>query len=407
MTAGAPRGRRRVGGPAGPPARDPAPHVRTARSVAIEALLRIDAGGYANLVVPALLDRCRLADADRRFVTELVYGVTRLRRALDASIDPFLVRDVDARTRAGLRLGTYQLVVLATPPHAAVSSTVEAVGGRSKGLVNAVLRRIATSPPVPTDDASRLSYPDWIVDRLVADLGRDRATAALEAMNGRAVTHVRDDGYVQDPASLAVVAQVGATAGEVVVDVCAAPGGKATALAGSGCSVVAVELHPGRARLLERNRRATGAQRLAVVRADGRSLPLAAGSVDRVLVDAPCSGLGSLRRRPDARWRVDDAAPERLATLQRDLLAQARRILRPGGTLVYSVCTLTATETLGIDRWLSDTMPDLEAQPTMRRLDGSAVVWEPWGRGALVLPTVEGSDGMFVLVLRDVGHRAT
>lgn len=370
--------------------------------MAIDALLRIEEGAYANIVLPHLLERSALGDADRRFVTELVYGATRARRLLDSTIDPFLVRDVDARTRAGLRLGAYQLVVLGTPPHAAVSATVDAVGGRSRGLVNAVLRRISSAPPAPPDEAARLSYPDWILDRLVADIGPDRAVAALEAMNGRAETHVRDDGYVQDPASLAVVDQVGARPGELVVDVCAAPGGKATALAGTGCRVLAVELVAARARLLERNRVATRVEGMSVVRADGRALPVRSGVADRVLLDAPCSGLGSLRRRPDARWRIDAAGPERLSTLQRDLLAESRRVLRPGGTLVYSVCTLTAVETIEVDRWAAATFPELEAVPAVST-PGSMVAWEPCGRGALALPTAGGSDGMFVLVLRDVG----
>ena len=375
---------------------------RSARAVAVDALLRIDDGAYANLVLPHLLERSGLGDADRRFVTELVYGTTRARRLLDAMIDPFLVRDVDPRTRAGLRLGAYQLVVLGTPPHAAVSATVDAVGGRARGLVNAVLRRIATAPPTPPDEASRLSYPDWIVDRMVADVGYDRAIRALEAMNGRAETHVRDDGYVQDPASLAVVDLVGARPDEVVVDVCAAPGGKATALAASGCRVVAVELQAARARLLERNRVVTGAEGMAVLRADGRALPLRSGCADRVLLDAPCSGLGSLRRRPDARWRIDEAGPERLAVLQRELLVEARRVLRPGGTLVYSVCTLTAVETLDVDRWAEANFPDLGAVPVPAG-PAAPVGWEPCGRGALALPTDGGADGMFVLVLRHVG----
>ncbi|HEX8802935.1 MAG TPA: hypothetical protein VF743_02040, partial [Acidimicrobiales bacterium] len=110
---------------------------------------------------------------------------------------------------------------------------------------------------------------------------------------------------------------------------------------------------------------------------------------DRVLVDAPCSGLGTLRRRPDLRWRVAPTAVGELAALQRRLLAAAADLLRPGGSLTYSVCTLTAEETTGVDAWLAEHRPDLV--PDLPDLpDG----WEPWGRGALLLPQAQGTDGM-------------
>ena len=389
------RGNDRAGGGTAPDADGVA-----ARRVALEALLRIDReGAYANLVLPGVLARSGLDERDRGFVTELVYGTTRMQRACDWLIDRFILRELDPPTRATLRLGAYQLVFLDTPPHAAVSATVGVAPARTRGFVNAVLRRVAGAGHEWPDEATRLSYPDWIVDRLTADLGAERATAAMEAMDERATSVERDDGYHQDPASQWVVAEVCAEPGERVLDLCAGPGGKATALAATGAAVVAADSRHGRSKLVAENAARLGSAPLAVITADGTRPPFRPGSFDRVLVDAPCSGIGSLRRRADARWRIaaDDVAS--LATLQRSLLDQAAGLVRPGGTLVYSVCTLTAAETVEVDEWLAAAHPELDAVMP----PGSP--WQPHGRGALLLPqpadSLSGStDGMFLLRLR-------
>lgn len=366
------------------------------RRLAAEALVRIDTqGAYANLVTPALLATSDLADRDRALVTNLVYGATRQRAACDWLVDRYLQHPPDPPARALLRLGAYQLRFLGTPPHAAVSATVEASPKRLRGLVNAVLRRLAAEdPPAWPDEPTRLSYPAWIVDRLVHDLGRDDALAALEAMNDPAPVTTREDGYIQDPASSWVAAAVGAGAGELVFDACAAPGGKATLLAGTGAVVVAGDSRWSRLGLVTANARRVGVS-VHPVALDAARPPWSAGAFDRVLVDAPCSGLGSLRRRPDARWRVEAADVERLAGLQRDIIGACLPLVRPGGVLVYSVCTSTAAETTGIDEWLAGAWPEATALgvPELGQ-------WRPAGRGALVLPQDAGTDGMFVLVLQ-------
>ena len=152
----------------------------------------------------------------------------------------------------------------------------------------------------------------------------------------------------QDLSSQMVVDAMDVQAGDLVADVCAAPGGKATALAGRGARVVACDSHLGRIGRLMANRESLDVEAMQVLAADGRRPPLRPGCFDAVLVDAPCSGLGTLRRRPDARWRIELSAVPRLADLQRDLLEAAVSLLRPGGQLVYSVCTLTAAETLEV-----------------------------------------------------------
>jgi len=368
--------------------------------VAIDALLRIEKGGaYANLVLPELLARSELADDDRRFVTEMVYGTTRMQRACDHLVDRFLLDDVDPQVRAALRLGAYQLAFLSTPSHAAVDATVGAVKGRGRSVVNAVLRRVAGAPVEFPDRATELSYPDWIVDRLSLDLGPDRAEAALLAMNRGASPTIRSDGYVQDEASQHVVQTVGAEPGDLVIDLCAAPGGKATGLVEEGVRVVAADLRPKRVGLVRQNADRLRLRLPAVV-ADGANPPFRLGAADRVLIDAPCSGLGSLRSRADARWRIDADAPERLAALQVELVKAGVELLKPGATLIYSVCTLTAAEGIGV---LSTVLGDLP-EGAVDVLDSPGPPWDYRDGVATLYPgSIEdaaANDAMMLFRLR-------
>ena len=302
-----------------------------------------------------------------------------MKRACDHLVDRHRRGDVSARVRAALRLGAYQLAFGDVAAHASVDATVGASPRPARGLVNAVLRRVATDVTNGIEwpsEGVQLSYPDWIVLELQRFLGAESAPVALAAMNVPATTHRRSDGYVQDLASQAIVDAVGADAGERVLDLCAAPGGKATGMASSGASVVAADSSTSRISLVVDNARRLEASVQSLV-ADGTSPPFAPRTFDRVLVDAPCSGLGVLRRRPDARWRVDAAAPERLARLQVRLLDAAARLVAPGGLLVYSVCTLTVAETDGVIAAL-DLAPDF--------VDGDRAVLAP----------DEDRDGMFL-----------
>ena len=427
-----------------------------ARVVALDALLRIEDGAYAHVVVPAMLGQSNLSDRDRAFATQLVYGTVRAQRRIDDLLARVVKRPIarlDPPVRAALRLGAYQLLH-DTPPHAAVASTVDAVGARSpraRGFVNANLRALTRLPqpfPEPESDAVALSYPDWLVDRLRTELGSDAARAALVAMNEPAAVTLRPDprqvtvdaltdelrasgaevdpgalvrdavvvrgigdparlpavrdgrATPQDQGSQAVVVALAPAPGERVADLAAAPGGKATAIAervGTEGSVVALDVDAGRVRMIDGARHRIGLPHLFPVIGDGRCAPLREGAFDRVLLDAPCSGIGVLRRRPDARWRLEPDAIEQLATLQRELLAAAAPLVRPGGVLAYSVCTLTTEETVGVDEWAAANLPDLlpVAPP--------GAPWTAHGRGALLLPQAAGTDGMFVLVLRRAG----
>lgn len=373
----------------------------TARGLALEALVAIEEGARANVVVPRLLERSRLEERDRNLVTELVYGACRMQRACDWISDRYARGRLDAQVRSAIRLGVYQLGWTRIPPHAAVSATVEEVSGPGRSVTNAVLRRCASALagglPVWPDPATELSYPDWIVERLSRDLGPDDARAALETMNEPAAATVRADGYIQDRASQMVAAHLSALAGAgaVILDVCAAPGGKSTALASNGAGlVVAADLSGPRARVIEANARRVGATAVVTAVADGTAPPWRRRDFDAVLVDAPCSGLGVLRRRPDARWRIRSGDVDRLGGIQRDLLHASLDLVRPGGVLAYSVCTLTSAETAGIDNWLAREAPGFEP------LAPPGPPWRPAGRGGLLLPQAEGTDGMFLLALR-------
>lgn len=367
------------------------------RRVAVDALGRIEVGGaYANVMLPRLLDRSGLDRRDRALVTELVYGTTRMRRACDFAVDRFLVRAPSADLRTILRLGAYQLLFTDIPPHAAVGETVSLAPKRVSGFVNAVLRKVSQYPPEWPDAATKLSYPDWIVERLGRELGND-APDALAKMNEAPPVSVREDGYTQDLSSQFVAAAVEAEAHERVLDLCAAPGGKATALAHTGARVVAADVQPNRMRLVTANIASLNLANIDAVAADATRPPFATGSFDRVLLDAPCSGLGALRRRADARWRVTPNDVDELAVLQRQMIEAAVTLVRPGGVLIYSVCTLTAAESIDHDR--AGVVPE-----TWERLaPPSTAPWRTWDRGARLFPHDADSDGMAMLRWRRPG----
>lgn len=370
-----------------------------ARQVAVDALRRIDEGAYANIVVPALLDQGDLRPADRRFVTDLVYGTTRRRRAVDGIVDRFVNVTPDPPTRRLLRLGAYQLVYGGVAPHAAVSETVSLAPRRTRGFVNAVLRRVAalarevtTMGDVPGPWASpwaALSYPDWLAESLVADLGHQDALAALERMNEAPPVRTRSDGYVQDLASEWVAHAVEAADRETIIDLCAAPGGKTTAMAAHGADIVAADVRPARARLTVANIDRLGST-AAVCIADGRRPPFRPGSADAVLLDAPCSGLGALRRRPDARWRISRVDIDDLIVLQRDLLTAAAELVRPDGRLVFSVCTMLDAESFD------------HATPKGFIVDDAVPIgtWRAVRQGWRVLPHDADTDGMTMIRYR-------
>jgi 16S rRNA (cytosine967-C5)-methyltransferase len=366
---------------------------KSSRQVALEVLRRIeDDGAYANLALGPALTHSGLGDLDRKFVTELVYGTTRMRRACDALVDRFLTSPPDAVTRTVLRLGAYQVAYAGVPAHAAVGETVGLSPKRTRGLVNAVLRkvsRLSIHEMTWPSDGARLSYPDWIVDTFRDEVGEDADDALARMNEAPGVTH-RADGYVQDDSSQWVAANVEASPGERVFDMCAAPGGKSTAMASEGALVIAGDHRPTRARLVRENALGLDLE-LPVIVADGLRPPFAPTGFDAVLLDAPCSGLGALRRRADARWRIEPSDVVQLSMLQAGLLASAAELVRPGGRLIYSVCTITAAES--IDHPTPDGFEVDARRPEVGQ-------WRPFGQGWRVLPQDADTDGMVMIRYR-------
>jgi 16S rRNA (cytosine967-C5)-methyltransferase len=338
---------------------------------------------YADRAFPAAA--AGLDARDRALAQRLAFGTIQRVRTLDYGIEELGKRPVaklDAPVRAALRLGAYQLAYSEVAVHAAVNESVELVRAaglaRAVGFANAIMRRLALGlrelvaglgDGTPAAAALKHSYPDWVAELWWRELGSEEALALMGAQNEPAENVVRmnrrKEGRIEgrpDPeipdalhvdrvdeealregliwpqsrgSQLAGLC-VGSREGERTLDLCAAPGGKATQLAGD---VTAVEIHPGRAWQLEENCARLGATNVRVVNADALKLPEELRGFDRVLVDAPCSGLGVLASRPDLRWRAK-ALPE----LQLALLRVAAERLRPDGTILYSVYTISDEE---------------------------------------------------------------
>jgi 16S rRNA (cytosine967-C5)-methyltransferase len=356
----------------------------TAREAAYQVVLRVfEDDAYADRVLRTAAEK--LDTRDRALAQRLAFGTVQRVRTLDHAIETLgkrPVRKLDPPVRAALRLGAYQLGFTDVATHAAVNESVELVRRarleRAVAFTNAVMRRLSEgieellrclTDDTPKGAALMHSYPDWVAELWWEDLGRDEALALMRAQNEPPERVVRlnhrkagtiagtpdrdlacawhvdrideeafEVGLIwpQSRGSQLAGVAVGSRPGERALDLCAAPGGKATQLEGE---VVAVELHPGRARELEDNCRRLGADNVTVVNADATKLSPELTGFDRVLVDAPCSGLGVLAGRPDLRWRA-----EPLPELQLELLRVAAERVKPGGTIVYSVCTINAEE---------------------------------------------------------------
>ena len=349
--------------------------IAPARRAAYEVVRRVfEHDAYADRALRSAVEG--LDDRDRALAQRLAYGTVQRARTLDHAIETLgkrPVRKLDAPVLASLRLGAYQLGYSDQAPHAVVDDAVELVRRarleRAVPFANAVMRRVgegieallASLPEGPL----KHSYPDWVWDVWRRDFGEDEALELMRAQNEPQETVVRLvrgelDGeptdvpgafrvdrvderalaegriWPQSRGSQLAGLVVGSRPGERVLDSCAAPGGKTTMLAGD---VTAVELNAARARELRENIERLGSTNVTVVEADATALPPELDGFDRALVDAPCSGLGVLARRPDLRWRA-----EPLPELQLALVRSAAERLRPGGVLVYSVCTLNADE---------------------------------------------------------------
>jgi 16S rRNA (cytosine967-C5)-methyltransferase len=398
--------------------------VAPARKAAYAVLLRVaEEGAYADRALRSATEG--LDDRDRALARQLAFGSVQRLRTLDHAIETLgkrPVRKLDPPVLAALRLGAYQLGYLGgVPGYAAVNESVELVRRanleRAVPFTNAVLRRVSEGIALLLfelpEGPLKHSYPDWVWDVWRRDLGEEAALALMRAQNEPPETVVRlvrgeiegeptdipgawrvdrvdeqalAEGRIwpQSRGSQLVGLVVASQEGERVLDLCAAPGGKATMLAGD---VTAVEVNEARARELEENVGRLGAANVRVVQADGLQLPPGLTGFDRALVDAPCSGLGVLAARPDLRWR---SSP--LPELQLDLLRAAAERMRPGGTIVYSVCTVNADEAQAVVDASGLTVDPIEEWPEFRHPSRPEFLQ--------TLPHVHGTSGFFIARLR-------
>jgi len=406
---------------------------------------RSASGDYVEKLLERQLDRHPLSALDRALCQELVYGMVRWQAVLDWLVARKTGgRTQNASIRALLHLGLYQLFWLERiPDHAAVHETVELgkrLGfGPRAAFLNAILRgyvreRKATEKLLEelkqTDPPVGYSHPQWLVERWQSRWGNSQTAQLLDWNNQPPPIYARlnalktdaarlaarwqhedvefeertwdwtgphlvfelrrhpplttlgsfQDGwfYIQDPSTLLSVRQLDPQPGETILDLCAAPGGKTTYIAQRMVNhgrLAARDYQPERLKLLEQN-----ALRLGATCLDFSATP---GPFDRILVDAPCSNTGVLRRRVEARWRVQPAELNRLSKRQSALLSQAATELKPGGLLVYSTCSLEQEENEEVVRRFLENHPGFELE-SQRQL----------------LPFLDGVDGAYVAVLR-------
>lgn len=414
------------------------------RKTAWETLCRCEkAGQYSNLALDGVLKKNEISDADRALLTNLVYGCIERQVTLDAWIDELASRPTEPEIRVLLRLGLYQLAYLdRVPDHAAVNETVAVAPKRAAGFVNAVLRSFLRrekriDPPDREKDPVGFLSVGYAVARPLAEklngaFGTERAEQILRACSektsiclrtntlkttrekladeltragyepepfGRAGLRLRgnvpvgklpkfDDGwfFVQDEASQRCVEALGAEAGMTVIDVCACPGSKSFGAAmdmNNEGRVLAFDLHRSKLSLAENGAKRLGVTILTAAERDARDpLPEWEGKADRVICDVPCSGYGVIAKKPELRLK-DPAVSAGLPTIQKAILARSATLVKRGGKLVYSTCTILREE--------NDDVADdfLASHPEFSETERVAL-----------FPDTDGTDGFFYTVLQ-------
>ena len=428
--------------------------MRSAREIVTALLLRAEAAGqYADRALDAALSREQGLDArDKAFVTTLFYGVIEHRITLDYIIDSrskVAPSQIEKEVRMTLRVALYQLIYLdRVPDHAAVAEAVDAVNRRSKGFVNAILRGFCRDgkqiayPHVQGEPMQylsvRYSVPPKTAARFVSVFGRERAENILAAFQKHPSVCVRANTlkltrdallsrvtgatptknapygaflpdnaslhallaeglcFVQDEASQIAVSSLDACPGMRVIDLCAAPGSKSFGAAfdmadrGELCSF---DLHENKISLIRRGAEVLGISCLRAEAADARLADAQVlGSFDRVICDVPCSGFGVLAKKPDIRYKdIDEAAG--LLPVQAAILNAAAPLVRKGGVLLYSTCTLLPEENEGQVTAFLEAHPEFKLTPF--------TVGEITSDGMLTLtPDLHGTDGFFIAKLQ-------
>lgn len=372
------------------------------RFLALKILEKVQRGKFAQDLLEEVTD---ISPRDRALLTQLVYGTIRYQGALDRLIPP----NTPQIPRIILRLSGYQLFFLTRiPQYAIVNESVELAKQfgtkKSSGFINAVLRNWCRNPPEIKD---KYSHPDWLVKRWIKLFGEEETERLCEFNNQIPPIIVRintlkpiPDGVfkqfektiyplgfrikkplmelvgfkegmfqVQDISSMYIVDLLDVKPGMRVLDLCASPGGKTCHIAQimqNRGEIIAVDVSKEKVGLIEENCNRLGVKIVKTVIADGRELQL--GEFDRLLVDAPCSNTGVLRRRIEARWRLKPSDFKRLANLQLELLENAGRQLKQDGRLVYSTCSIDPCENEEVAEKFLGKHPDFELADTIRKI---------------------------------------
>ena len=434
------------------------------RELAMQVLQKVHVeGAYANVVLVETLREVQLSERDRRFLTELVYGVTKAGASLDYMIGRYVadLRKAQPAIRELLRLGFYQIFCMdRVPPSAACNTAVELAkkhGRRgAESFVNGVLRAALREPeraafPDGRDARSlalRTWHPQWMVERWIRTYGYERTeelcrcnnTSAPLSMRVNTLRTNRDalmeqlaavgaqvrasawvpDGIVldshgaldelaalreglaqvQDESSMLVAHILGAEPGMTVIDACAAPGGKTTHIAQrmeNRGRILAFDIYEEKIRRIERNAKRLGISIIEAHLSDACEIgAVYAGQADRVLVDAPCSGLGVLRRKPDARWKKSARDAKTLPSLQHAILESAAQTVKKGGVLVYSTCTMEECENAAVVNAFLETHTDFALEETGRFLP----VQKTAECMVQIMPEADGPDGFFIARMR-------
>ena len=434
------------------------------RELAMQVLQKVHVeDAYANVALAETLREMRLPERDRRFLTELVYGVTKAGETLDYMIGRYVadLRKAQPAIRELLRLGFYQIFLMdRVPPSAACDTAVELAKKRGRrgadSFVNGVLRAALREPERAALPDGRNAYalalrtwhPKWMVERWMRAYGYERTEELCHCNNTSAPLSMRvntlrtnrpalmeqftaagaqvcasawvPDGIVlgthgaldelaplrmglaqvQDESSMLVAHVLAPEPGMTVIDACAAPGGKTTHIAQrmeNRGRILAFDIYEEKIRRIERNAQRLGISIIEAQMCDAREIGAAyAGQADRVLVDAPCSGLGVLRRKPDARWKKSPEDVKTLPPLQRAILASAAEAVKKGGVLVYSTCTMEECENTAIVADFLRTHTDFVLEET----GGFLPVQKTTERMVQIMPETDGPDGFFIARMR-------
>lgn len=426
--------------------------VSPARSAAFDILLKIEIDRVFSSSLLPEYERA-LSPMDRGLCHVLTLGVLRRQLYLDHYIDALTARKrLDTAVRVSLRLGLYQLWFLdRVPSHSAVNDSVEMVHRAKKssarGLVNAILRRAAKEPPPAnlSDDIERISvetsHPRWLIEKWIGQFGVKEAVSLAEANNteparsfrltARAPADIEFTGarrsglvsgsfladsttpemsaasansliYFQDEGSQLVAAAVDIPPRGRFLDVCAAPGSKVTQIAGVNSDVLSVagEIHSHRARFLLENIRAQGVAPAEVVQYDAEQpMPFADQSFNTVLVDAPCTGTGTIRHNPELRYFLDPSDPAELSKKQRLILRNASKLVKNGGSLIYSTCSLEVEENEQVADAFIATEPGF--RKVRPRVPARLITEAGFAR---TRPDIDGMDGFFIAAFKRTGQ---